>query len=266
MNSPGKLGYNIIWLVIERIKMNKVVSSVEEAITDIEDGARIAIAGFLTAGVPRVLLKALIDKGVKNLTLICGCGPLLGAPQETAQLIKNKQIKMIVDSYGLYRSVSKGKQDPLEQAVRAGEIEFRVYPMGTLAERLRAGGAGIPAFYTPTGVGTVVEDCIVSNLKADNLLKETRIFDGERYVLERALKPDFAFLHAYAGDKEGNLRYKMTARNFNPVMASASRISIVEVENIVEPGEIDPECIHTPGIYIQRMVQVPRISYQITIN
>lgn len=246
--------------------MNKVVSSVEEAIADIEDGASIAIAGFFTAGVPRTLLKALIDKGVRDLRLICGCGPLLGAPEETAQLIKNKQIKMIVDSYGLYRSASKGLKDPLEQAVRAGEIELRVYPMGTLAERLRAAGAGIPAFYTPTGVGTVVEDCIVSNLKADHLLKETRIFGGERYVLERALKPDFAFLHAHTGDREGNLRFRMTARNFNPVMAAASRISIVEVENIVEPGEMDPECIHTPGIYIQRMVQVPRISFPITID
>lgn len=246
--------------------MNKIASSVEEAIADIEDGASIAIAGFFTAGVPRQLLRALIDKGVKDLRLLCGCGPLLGAPEETAQLIKNKQIKMIVDSYGLYRSASKGMKDPLEQAVRAGEIELRVYPMGTLAERFRAAGAGIPAFYTPTGVGTVVEDCIVSNLKADHLLKETRIFGGERYVLERALKPDFAFLHAHTGDKEGNLRYKMTARNFNPVMASACRFSIVEVENIVESGEIDPDCIHTPGIYIQRMVQVPRVPFPITID
>lgn len=246
--------------------MNKIASSAEEAIADIEDGASIAIAGFFTAGVPRQLLRALIDKGVKDLRLICGCGPLLGAPEETAQLIKNKQIKMIVDSYGLYRSASKGMKDPLEQAVRSGEIELRVYPMGTLAERFRAAGAGIPAFYTPTGVGTVVEDCIVSNLKADHLLKETRIFGGERYVLERALKPDFAFLHAHTGDKEGNLRYKMTARNFNPVMASACRFSIVEVENIVESGEIDPDCIHTPGIYIQRMVQVPRVPFPITID
>lgn len=246
--------------------MNKIASSAEEAIADIEDGASIAIAGFFTAGVPRQLLRALIDKGVKDLRLLCGCGPLLGAPEETAQLIKNKQIKMIVDSYGLYRSASKGMKDPLEQAVRAGEIELRVYPMGTLAERFRAAGAGIPAFYTPTGVGTVVEDCIVSNLKADHLLKETRIFGGERYVLERALKPDFAFLHAHTGDKEGNLRYKMTARNFNPVMASACRFSIVEVENIVESGEIDPDCIHTPGIYIQRMVQVPRVPFPITID
>lgn len=246
--------------------MNKIASSAEEAIADIEDGASIAIAGFFTAGVPRQLLRALIDKGVKDLRLVCGCGPLLGAPEETAQLIKNKQIKMIVDSYGLYRSASKGMKDPLEQAVRSGEIELRVYPMGTLAERFRAAGAGIPAFYTPTGVGTVVEDCIVSNLKADHLLKETRIFGGERYVLERALKPDFAFLHAHTGDKEGNLRYKMTARNFNPVMASACRFSIVEVENIVESGEIDPDCIHTPGIYIQRMVQVPRVPFPITID
>ena len=246
--------------------MNKVLNNVEEATADIEDGAIIAIAGFFTAGVPRTLLKSLVKKGTKNLRLVCGCGPLLGAPEETAQLVKNKQIRKLVDSYGLYRSASKGKQDPLEQAVKAGEIEFRVYPMGTLAERFRAAGAGIPAFYTPTGVGTVVEDCIVSNLKEDQLLKETRIFNGERYVLERALKPDFAFLHAHTGDRDGNISYRGTARNFNPVMAAASRVSIVEVENIVEPGKLDPDCIHTPGIYIQRMVHVPRIEFPVTID
>ena len=146
--------------------MNKEYSSVEEAVADIKDGARIAVGGFFSAGVPRFLLRALIDKGVKGLHLATGCGALLGAPEELAQLVKNKQIKMVVDSYGLYRSASKGIQDPLEQAVRAGEIELRVYPMGTLAERFRAGAAGIPAFYSPTGVGSIVEDNIVNLLLA----------------------------------------------------------------------------------------------------
>ena len=244
--------------------MDKVWNSAMEAIADIEDGARIAVAGFFTAGVPRFLLRALIDKRVKNLTLFCGCGPMLGAPDELAQLVKNKQLRRVVDSYGLYRSASKGKQDPFEQAVNAGEIELRVYPMGTLAERYRAGAAGIPAFYTPTGVGSVVENSIVTNIKAEQRKKETRIFDGQRYVLEYALKPDFAFVHAAVGDREGNLRYRRTARNFNPVMAAASRMTIAEVENLVEPGE--PDDVHTSGIYVQRVVKVPRASFAITID
>ena len=128
--------------------MNKVYGSVEEAIADIQDGDSIAVGGFFTAGVPRFLLRALAAGNVKKLHIVTGCGALLGAPDELAQLVKNKQLKMLVDSYGLYRSASKGMRDPLEQAVRAGEIELRVYPMGTLAERLRAGAAGIPAFYT----------------------------------------------------------------------------------------------------------------------
>jgi 3-oxoacid CoA-transferase subunit A len=246
--------------------MNKVYPSVEEAIADIQDGARVAIGGFFTAGVPRFLLRALIDKGVKDLQLATGCGALLGAPEELARLVNNKQLKVLMDSYGLYRSASKGVQDPLEQAVRAREVELRVYPMGTLAERLRAGAAGIPAFYTPTGTGSVVEDNILSNIRAERRKKETRVFDGERYVLEYALKPDFAFVHAHTGDREGNLRYKLTARNFNPVMAAASRITIAEVENLVEPGELDPDDVHTPGIYVQRVVQVPRITFPVTID
>jgi 3-oxoacid CoA-transferase subunit A len=246
--------------------MNKVYPSVEEAISDIQDGARIAIGGFFTAGVPRFLLKSLIDKGVKSLQLATGCGALLGAPDELARLVDNKQLKVLMDSYGLYRSASKGMQDPLEQAVQAGEVELRVYPMGTLAERLRAGAAGIPAFYTPTGAGSVVEDYIVSNIRAERRKKETRVFEGERYVLEHALKPDFAFIHAHTGDREGNLRYKLTARNFNPVMAAASRITIAEVENLVEPGEVGPDDIHTPGIYVQRVVVVPRVTFPVTID
>jgi len=245
--------------------INKVCS-VEEAVADIKDGMLIAVGGFFTAGVPRFLLRALIAHGVKGLRLACGCGALLGAPAELAQLVENKQLKRVVDSYGLYRSASKGAKDPFEQAVRAGEVEFRVYPMGTLAERLRAGAAGIPAFYTPTGVGSVVEDSIVSNIKAEWHKKETRIFDGQRYVLEYALRPDFAFVHAYMGDMEGNLRYRKSARNFNQVMAAAAGVTIAEVENLVKPGEIDPDDVHTPGIYVQRVVSVPRESFPVTID
>jgi len=246
--------------------MNKVYSSAEEAIADIPDEATIAIAGFFTAGVPRVLLRALIARGVKDLTLACGCGPLLGAPGELALLVKNKQLKRVIDSYGLYRSASKGTQDLFEQAVKAGEIELRVYPMGTLAERYRAAAAGVPAFYTPTGVGSVVENELVSSIEEKRKKKETRIFDGKRYILEYCLPPHFAFVHAYMGDREGNLRYRGTARNFNPVMAAAARITIAEVENLVEPGEIDPDDVHTPGIYVQRVVKVPRPTFAVTID
>lgn len=246
--------------------MDKIVPSAEEAIADIEDGAMIAIPGFFVAGVPRVLLRALIAKGVKNLTLACGCGPLLGASEELEALVKNRQIKKVIDSYALYRSASKGMQDPFEQAVRAGEIELEVYPMGTLAEKYRAAGAGIPAFYTPTGVGSVVEESIVTNIVQNRKEKETRVIDGKKYILEYALKTDFAFIHAHIGDREGNLRYAKTARNFNHVMATAGKITIAEVENLVEPGEILPDDIHTPGIYVQRVVKVPRLSFAITID
>ena len=144
--------------------MNKVWNGAEEAIADVEDGVTIAIPGFFAAGVPRVLLRAIIAKGVKNLTLACGCGPLLGATEELTQLVKNKQIRKVIDSYGLYRSASKGMEDPFEQAVRAGEIELEVYPMGTLAEKYRAAGAGIPAAYLPTGQGSVVEESTVTSI------------------------------------------------------------------------------------------------------
>ena len=245
--------------------MNKVVASVEEAIADIEDGAMIAIPGFFAAGVARTLLRALIAKGVRDITLACGCGPLLGASEELELLVENGQIRKVIDSYALYRSASKGMQHSFEQAVRAGEIELEVYPMGTLAEKYRAGGAGIPAFYTPTGVGSIVAEGLVTNSPLSTE-KEKRMFNGREYILEYALKPDYAFVHAYAGDREGNLRYRRTARNFNHVMASAAKITIAEVENILEPGEIEPEDVHTPGIYVQRIVQVPRVAFAITID
>jgi len=246
--------------------VDKVLPSLEEAIADIKDGAMIAIPGFFACGVPRSLLQALINKGVKDLTLTCGCGPMLGASKELTDLVNNGQLKKLIDSYGLFRSASKGMQDPFEQAVRTGKIELEVYPMGTMAEKYRAGGAGIPAFYTPTGVGSVVEETVVTSIEAKRVPKETKIIDGQKYVLEYALRPDYAFIHANIGDREGNLRYAKTARNFNHVMATAAKITIAEVENLVEAGELDGDDVHTPGIYVQRVVQVPRLNFAITID
>ncbi len=246
--------------------MNKVYEKMEEAIADIQDGATIAIAGFFASGVPRLLLQALIAKKVKNLTLTCGCGPLVGASNEMKQLVNNNQVKKVIDSYGLFRSATKGRQDAFEQAVRKGEIELEVVPMGTLAERYRAAAAGVPAVYLPTGIGSVVAETVVTNIVENRFPKETREFNGNKYVLEYALKPDFAFVHAFKGDTEGNLRYSKTARNFNPVMAAAAAITIAEVENLVEPGEIDGDDVHTPGIHIKRVIKVPRINFAVTID
>ncbi len=245
--------------------MDKVIPNIDEAIADIKDGAMIAIPGFFACGVPRALLQAIIKKGTKNLTLTCGCGPLLGAAQELKQLTLNGQLKKVIDSYGLFRSASKGMADPFEQAIRAGKIELEVYPMGTMAEKYRAAGAGIPAFYTPTGVGSVMES-VVNEIKTKRTPKETKIIDGKKYILEYALKPDYAFIHAKIGDHEGNLRYAKTARNFNHVMATAARVTIAEVENLVESGELDGDDVHTPGVYVHRVVKVPRPKFAITID
>lgn len=237
--------------------MNKEIDSVAEALADIQDGARIAIGGFFTAGVPRALLQGLIDKQVKNLTLMCGSGPLIGAPELSRQLIENGQIKKVIDSYALSRSITKGKSDPLEQAVRAGDIVLEIVPMGTLAERYRAAGAGIAAFYTPTGGGSRVEESQITS-HPESAPKEVRMFNGRPHVLEEALQPDIALIHAHTGDGEGNLCFRKTARNFNPVMAMAARMTIAEVENLVEPGGIDPQLIHTPGVYVKKVVHVGR--------
>jgi len=244
--------------------MNKVVGTVEEALAGIEDGATIAIGGFFAAGVPRILLRALIEKGVKDLTLACGSGPLLGAKDELDRLLENRQIKKLIDSYGLFRSASKGSQHLLEKLVRSGEVELEVYPMGTLSEKYRMAGAGIPACYIPVGEGSLVEETTITNIEANRKKREVRNFDGHNCILEYALKPDFAFVHAHMGDPEGNLRYRKTARNFNHVMAMAARVTIAEVENLVDVGELDPECVHTPGIFVQRVVKVPRITFDIT--
>ena len=244
--------------------MDKVVGSLEESISGIEEGATVAIGGFFAAGVPRLLLRTLIAMKIKNLTLVCGSGPLLGAKEELNGLVENGQIKKVIDSYGLFRSATKGAGHPFEQQIRTGEIEFEVYPMGTMAEKLRAAGAGIPAFFSPVGAGSMVEEAIITNVEAKRAKRETRVIDGQTCVLEWALKPDFALIHAHTGDREGNLVYRKTARNFNHVMAMAARVTIAEVENLASPGEIDSDAVHTPGIYVQKVVKVPRIAFDIT--
>jgi len=215
--------------------MNKVVTNADEAIRDIFDGATLMVGGFGLCGIPENLIRALVRKGTKNLKTISnnvgvdglGMGLLLAADQ-------------IISHIGTY----VGENKLLEQMVLEKRIKLDLIPQGTFSERIRAGGAGIPAFFTPTGVGTIV---------AEN--KETREFDGRPYVMEHALKADFAFVKAWKGDRMGNLVYRKTARNFNPMMAMAAKITIAEVEHLVEVGELDPEMIHTPSIYVKRIFQ-----------
>ena len=214
--------------------MNKVVASADEAIRDVGDGSVVMIGGFGLCGIPENLIRALVKKGSKNLTTISnnvgvdglGNGLLLAAGQ-------------IVHHIGTY----VGENKLLEEMVLTGKIRLDLVPQGTFSERIRAGGAGIPAFYTPTGVGTIVAEG-----------RETREFDGRTYVMERSLKADFAFVKAWKGDKEGNLVYRKTARNFNPMMATAAKVTIAEVENLVEVGELDGDAVHTPSIYVKRIV------------
>ncbi len=215
--------------------MNKVVGSADEAIQDVFDGATIMVGGFGLCGIPENLIRALVRKGVKNLTTISnnvgvdgfGMGLLLAAGQ----------IRKHIGTY-------VGENKLLEQMVLQGKVELDLVPQGTFSERIRAGGAGIPAFFTPTGVGTIV---------GEN--KETREFDGRLYVMERALEADFAFIKAWKGDKWGNLVYRKTARNFNPMMATAANVTIAEVEHLVEVGELNPDSIHTPSVYVKRIFQ-----------
>ncbi len=215
--------------------MNKVVASAEAAVADIPDGATVMVGGFGLCGNPENLIAALVRKGVKGLHTIAnnvgvdgqGLGLLLSAG-------------MIVSHIGSY----VGENKLLEQLVLEGQIDLKLIPQGTLAESIRAGGAGIPAFYTPAGVGTVVAEG-----------KEQREFNGRTYLLETALQADFALVKAWRGDTMGNLVYRKTARNFNPMMATAAKITIAEVEELVEPGAIDPDHVITPGIYVQRIVR-----------
>src|ERR1700757_3960459 len=215
--------------------MNKVVANADEAIRDVFDSATIMIGGFGLCGMPENLIRALVRKGTKNLQTISnnvgvdgvGNGLLLAAGQ-------------IVHHIGSY----VGENKLLEEMVLKGTIRLDLVPQGTFAERIRAGGAGIPAFFTPTGVGTLVAEG-----------KETKIIDGREYLLERGIVGDFSFVAAWKGDREGNLIYRKTARNFNPMMATAAKVTIAEVEHLVEVGELDGDSIHTPSIYVKRIFQ-----------
>ena len=214
--------------------MDKVRSSAREALRDVKDGATIAAGGFGLCGIPELCIAALRELDVSNLTVIsnnCGVdGFGLGV------LLANRQIAKMVSSY-------VGENKEFERQLLAGELEVDLVPQGTLAERLRAGGAGIPAFFTRTGAGTQVAEG-----------KEQREFDGGSYVMERGITADFAIVKAWRGDRYGNLQYRLTARNFNPLCAMAGRITIAEVEEIVEVGEIEPERVDTPGVYVQHVV------------
>ncbi|AKF07187.1 CoA transferase subunit A [Sandaracinus amylolyticus] len=214
--------------------MDKVYESALAAVRDIPDGAAIAAGGFGLCGIPELCIAALRERGVKNLTFVsnnCGVDDFgLGI------LLQNKQIKKMISSY-------VGENKEFERQYLSGELEVELTPQGTLAERLRAGGAGIPAFYTPTGYGTLVAEG-----------KETREFDGKHYVLERGITTDFAIVKAWKADRYGNLVYRLAAKNFNPLAAMAGRITIAEVEEIVEVGAIAPHEIDTPGVYVHRVV------------
>ncbi|WP_053367028.1 CoA transferase subunit A [Bacillus sp. FJAT-27245] len=215
--------------------MKRICTSFQEAVADIQDGSTLMVGGFGLCGIPENLILALVDKGVRDLTVIsnnCGIDDWgLGL------LLHNRQIKKMVGSY-------VGENKEFERQVLAGELEVDLLPQGTLAEKIRAGGAGIPAFYTPAGVGTPIADG-----------KEIRVFNGKEYLLEEALVADFSLVRAWKGDKMGNLVYRKTARNFNPMIAAAGKVTIAEVENLVEIGELDPNNIHTPSIYVQAIIQ-----------
>ena len=215
--------------------MHKVVASAEEAIQDLFDGASIMVGGFGLCGNPENLIRALVRKGVKNLTTISNNAGVDGFG--VGLLLANGQIKRHIGTY-------VGENKLLEQMVLNGTVQLDLVPQGTFSERIRAGGAGIPAFFTPTGVGTLVAEG-----------KEAREFDGRTYIMERALKADFAFVKAWKGDRWGNLVYRKTARNFNPMMATAAKITIAEVEHLVEPGELDPDMVHTPSVFVNRIFQ-----------
>jgi 3-oxoacid CoA-transferase subunit A len=215
--------------------MHKVVANAEEAICDIRDGATIMVGGFGLCGIPENLIRALVRKGVKNLTTISNNAGVDGFGM--GLLLAAGQIRKHIGTY-------VGENKLLEERVLKGEIELELVPQGTFSERIRAGGAGIPAFFTPTGVGTIVAQG-----------KETREFNGRAYLMERALRADFALVKAWKGDKWGNLTYRKTARNFNPMMATAAEVTIAEVEHLVEVGELDPDSVHTPSVFVKRIFQ-----------
>jgi 3-oxoacid CoA-transferase subunit A len=218
--------------------MNKIYPSAAEALKGIvADGQLLAVGGFGLCGIPEALIAALRDTGVKDLTVISNNAGVDGFG--LGQLLETRQIKKMISSY-------VGENKEFERQYLAGELELEFTPQGTLAEKLRAGGAGIPAFFTRTGVGTIVAEG-----------KELREFDGHTYVMERALNPDVALVKAHIADKSGNLVFRRTARNFNPAAAMAGKITVAEVEQIVETGTLDPDAVHLPGIYVHRIVHNP---------
>ena len=215
--------------------MNKVVANADEAIRDVGDGSVIMLGGFGLCGIPENLIRALVRKGSKDLTTISNNAGVDGLG--VGLLLSAGQIRRHIGTY-------VGENKMLESMVLSGKIQLDLVPQGTFSERMRAAGAGIPAFFTPTGVGTMVAEG-----------KETREFDGRTYVMEMALKADFAFVKAWKGDRMGNLVYRKTARNFNPMMATAAKVTIAEVEQLVEAGELDGDLIHTPSVYVKRIFQ-----------
>ena len=215
--------------------MNKVVANADAAIFDVEDGASIMVGGFGLCGIPENLIQAVVRKNVRNLTTISNNAGVDGFG--LGYLLSNRQIRKHIGTY-------VGENKLLEELVLKGELELELSPQGTFAERIRAGGAGIPAFFTPTGYGTVIAEG-----------KEVREFDGRPCIAERALHADFAFVKAWKGDPWGNLVYRKTARNFNPMMATAARVTIAEVEELVEVGELPPDMVHTPSVYVKRIFQ-----------
>jgi 3-oxoacid CoA-transferase subunit A len=224
--------------------MKKVYPDAHAAMAGLlKDGMLIMAGGFGLCGIPETLILAIRDSGVTNLTFVSNNAGIDGAG--LGLLLETRQIKKMISSY-------VGENKTFAQQYLAGELEIEFNPQGTLAERIRAGGAGIPAFYTKTGVGTIIADG-----------KDEHEFDGEKYVLERGLVADLSIVHAWKGDTEGNLVYRKTARNFNPVMATAGRVTVAEVENLVQPGEINPDHIITPGVFVQRIVHVSNATKRI---
>ncbi len=218
--------------------MKKVFPDARSALAGIiKDGMTLMSGGFGLCGIPEALVLAVRDSGAKNLTVVSNNAGVDGI--SLGLLLETRQIKKMISSY-------VGENKLFAQQFLAGELELEFTPQGTLSERIRAGGAGIPAFFTKTGYGTIIAEG-----------KDTRQFDGENYVMERGIVADISLVHAWKGDTEGNLVYRKTARNFNPMMATAARVTIAEVEHLVQPGEIDPDHIHTPGIYVKRIVHVP---------
>jgi 3-oxoacid CoA-transferase subunit A len=215
--------------------MDKRIASPDAAIANLRDGMTILMGGFGLCGIPENLIAAMRRKGTKDLTIVSNNAGV--EDFGIGLLLQNRQVKKMISSY-------VGENKLFERLVLSGELQVELNPQGTLAERLRAGGAGIPAFYTPTGYGTMVAEG-----------KETREFDGRNYVLERALRGDFAFIKAWKGDRWGNLIYRKTARNFNPMMATAADYVVAEVEQLVEPGELDADQVHTPGIFVNAIFQ-----------